>query len=277
MLKKRVLTAVILLAVLIPALLAANPIYFAAAVWVLVVLAVWEWGRLLGVGAVVQNLFAAAVGGVIVALWWAGLNGQALQQWATPIAMLTVVCWLVMLVLSLPKAKVPQALMAGVGRVVHLLFAALTAVAAWMVVTLTHAQGWLSVLTLLLIVWIADTAAYFTGKAFGRRKLAPSISPNKTWEGAVGGVVGASLFGAACSQLTGTFFVMLSGGMSWRAFLLTALIAAVSVAGDLYESLLKRQADVKDSSQLLPGHGGVLDRVDALLPSLPLAWVLARL
>jgi phosphatidate cytidylyltransferase len=277
MLNKRVITAVILLAILIPALLAADPNYFAAAVWVLVVVAAWEWARLLGMGALAQRLFAAAVGGLIVALWWAGLNGQALLQWATPIAMLTVVCWLVMLAVSLPNAKVPQVLMTGAGRVVHLLFAALTAVAAWMVVTLTHAQGWLSVLTLLLIVWIADTAAYFTGKAFGRRKLAPNISPNKTLEGAVGGVVCASLFGAACSQVAGTFFVTLGGGMLWRAFLLTALIAAVSVVGDLYESLLKRQAGVKDSSQLLPGHGGVLDRVDALLPALPLAWVLAHL
>jgi phosphatidate cytidylyltransferase len=272
MLKQRIITAVVLLAILIPALLARNPLYFAAAVWLLVVLAAWEWARLLGLSATAQHAFAAAVGLAIVALWATG----SAALWANSLALAAALGWAVMLPLALPRANVPHGLMQGIGRGMHLLFAALCAVAAWAVVTLTHLQGWQQVLSLLLIVWIADTAAYFCGKAFGKRKLAPNISPNKTWEGAIGGVAGAALFGAATYHVAGAFSVPLGDGSWIRALVLTALIAAVSVTGDLYESLLKRQAGVKDSSQLLPGHGGVLDRVDALLPALPLAWLLAR-
>jgi phosphatidate cytidylyltransferase len=130
----------------------------------------------------------------------------------------------------------------------------------------------LEVLLVLALVWIADTAAYFVGRRWGRRKLAPAISPGKTWEGAAGG-----LFGALAYAIIGGFWIQ---GIAWPPFLaVAALLAMVSIVGDLFESAAKRQAGVKDSGSLLPGHGGVLDRIDSATAALPLAallWPLAR-
>ena len=130
----------------------------------------------------------------------------------------------------------------------------------------------LEVLLLLVLVWIADIGAYFVGRAWGRRKLAPSISPGKSWEGAIGGVLGALAYAIICG-----FFIE---GIAWAAYLAAAaLLAMVSIVGDLFESAAKRQAGVKDSGTLLPGHGGVLDRIDSATAVLPLAallWPLVR-
>jgi phosphatidate cytidylyltransferase len=125
----------------------------------------------------------------------------------------------------------------------------------------------LEVLLVLVLVWIADTAAYFMGRAWGRRKLAPSISPGKSWEGAIGGVGGAAAYAIICAN-----FIQ---GIAWPAFLAAAvLLAMVSIVGDLFESAAKRQAGVKDSGTLLPGHGGILDRIDSATAVLPLAALL---
>ena len=136
-------------------------------------------------------------------------------------------------------------------------------------------------LSVLLLVWAADIAAYFAGRAFGRRKLAPAISPGKSWEGVGGAVLGVMLLSQLWLQVESIWtldspsiyaVLMRRGGL----FLILGVLAltAMSVVGDLVESLLKRCAGVKDSSHLLPGHGGVLDRVDALLPTFPLALFL---
>jgi len=125
----------------------------------------------------------------------------------------------------------------------------------------------LEVLLILLLVWIADTAAYFVGRAWGRRKLAPGISPNKTWEGAIGGTAGALVY----AIILGTFIE----GLLWVPYLLSAaLLAVLSIVGDLFESAVKRQAAVKDSGTLLPGHGGILDRIDSATAALPVAALL---
>jgi phosphatidate cytidylyltransferase len=125
----------------------------------------------------------------------------------------------------------------------------------------------LEVLLVLVLVWIADSAAYFAGRAWGRRKLAPTISPGKSWEGAIGGLIGALLYAIICG-----YFIQ---GIAWAPFLATAaLLAMVSIVGDLFESAAKRQAGVKDSGTLLPGHGGILDRIDSATATLPLAALL---
>ncbi|MEA3193889.1 MAG: phosphatidate cytidylyltransferase [Betaproteobacteria bacterium] len=125
----------------------------------------------------------------------------------------------------------------------------------------------LEVLLVLLLVWIADTAAYFVGRAWGRRKLAPAISPGKTWEGAIGGAAGVLVY----AIILGTFIE----GLFWVPYLLAAaLLAVLSIVGDLFESAIKRQAAVKDSGTLLPGHGGVLDRIDSATAVLPVAALL---
>ncbi len=134
-------------------------------------------------------------------------------------------------------------------------------------------------LSVAVLVWAADIGAYFVGKAIGRRKLAPTISPGKSWEGAIGGwlVVLLIALGLAATQaFSPTWFSGMAdhNGLAVVALLSTLLVVA-SVVGDLFESLLKRQVGMKDSSRLLPGHGGVLDRIDALLPVFPLAALLA--
>jgi phosphatidate cytidylyltransferase len=118
----------------------------------------------------------------------------------------------------------------------------------------------------LSLVWITDTGAYFSGKAFGKRKLAVNVSPGKTYEGVLGGVGLAVIFAAVVSMNVQQSF--------WSLIILGALVAFLSIFGDLFESALKRQAGAKDSSQMLPGHGGWLDRFDALLLALPIFWLL---
>jgi phosphatidate cytidylyltransferase len=152
-------------------------------------------------------------------------------------------------------------------------------VGAWVaIVDLQAHSPWL-VLAAMAVVWIADTAAYFTGRRFGRRKLAPSISPNKSWEGVWGGLVAVALYAFALTSLG----ARAGYAGEWRltiafAFVVfVVVLAGISIVGDLYESMLKRQAGVKDSGTLLPGHGGVLDRIDALLPAMPLAALAATL
>ncbi|PKO49753.1 MAG: phosphatidate cytidylyltransferase, partial [Betaproteobacteria bacterium HGW-Betaproteobacteria-21] len=131
---------------------------------------------------------------------------------------------------------------------------------------------WL-LLGIMAMVWVADIAAYFSGRAFGRRKLAPGISPGKTWEGAAGAVVGVLAFGYAVLYAFGG--AQVPGWVFGVAFPLLFAFTAVSIIGDLFESLLKRQAGVKDSGALLPGHGGILDRIDSLTSTLPLAGLVA--
>ncbi len=138
-----------------------------------------------------------------------------------------------------------------------------------------YQQSPLYLLSVMAIVWVADIGAYFSGKAFGKRKLAPSISPGKSWEGAIGGWLAVLVFTgltALLPVLKDTFAVKLLAHWGWLAWLagMTVLVVA-SVVGDLFESQLKRRVAMKDSSHLLPGHGGVLDRIDALIPTLPLA------
>jgi phosphatidate cytidylyltransferase len=156
---------------------------------------------------------------------------------------------------------------------------------AWLAVAQARAVGINFLLSVFVLVWVADVAAYFAGRAFGlrltQRRLAPAISPGKSWEGVWGGMVAVLLLALAWRQadaawqasVPSLYTVLASQG---GVLLVTAVLflVAMSVAGDLLESLVKRSAGVKDSSGLLPGHGGVLDRVDALLPTLPLAMML---
>lgn len=155
---------------------------------------------------------------------------------------------------------------------------------AWLALVQARQIGLVFLLSVLTLVWAADIAAYAGGKAFGRRKLAPTVSPGKSWEGAFSGLVGVVLLGVFwvwfdrghASDTPSLFTLLWSAGVVWTAPAV-ALLTATSVIGDLMESLVKRSAGMKDSSQLLPGHGGVLDRVDALLPVLPLAMLMAQL
>ena len=279
MLRQRVITAVVLLALLLPALFAASALPFALLTLVLISAAGWEWARLNGVNARLPALasgvlLAAMCGasllhlpelGAVGGLWLLGaavwLLGAALVLWRGPAGWPVWPAWLRWLL----------------GMALLWL--------AWLALAQARTVGINFLLSVMCVVWVADIAAYFSGRAFGRRKLAPSISPGKSWEGVYGGVAGVLLLALAWLWLEPQFnldspslFLLLKqrlgpGGLLLAALLLTAL----SVMGDLFESLVKRAAGAKDSSALLPGHGGVLDRVDALLPVLPTALALISL
>jgi phosphatidate cytidylyltransferase len=147
--------------------------------------------------------------------------------------------------------------------------------ACFMAMLVLFQHSTLYLFSVMAIVWIADIGAYFVGKAIGKHKLAPSISPGKSWEGAIGGWVAVLAFAAAttyCSELHDTFAAKLWTTGGWLLFVpVMTLLVAASIVGDLFESQLKRRISMKDSSNLLPGHGGVLDRIDALIPTLPIA------
>jgi len=166
------------------------------------------------------------------------------------------------------RARVPMAI---VGWIVLL--------GAWMALVELQARSPWLVLAAMAIVWIADTAAYFSGRAFGKRKLAPEVSPGKTWEGVYGAWVAVALYACALLPFAADAGLRVPVNaitvIAWVVFVI--LLASVSVVGDLFESLMKRHAGVKDSGALLPGHGGVLDRTDALLAAMPIAAVAAQL
>ena len=276
MLRQRVITALVLLALLLPALLASSPLPFALFTGVLISAAGWEWARLNGVTA---PLPALASGALLAALCGASLLRLPAMGGAGGLWNAGLLGWVVggALVLRAGPAgwpKWPQPLRWALG--LGLLWL------AWLALAQARTIGINFLLSVLCVVWMADIAAYFWGRAFGRNKLAPTISPGKSWEGAYGGVAGVQLLAvgwiAAEDHLdlgSASVFRLLQQAHGWGGLLLAALLlAALSVVGDLFESLVKRAAGAKDSSNLLPGHGGVLDRVDALLPVLPAAMAL---
>jgi phosphatidate cytidylyltransferase len=275
-----VFTALALLALLVPALWATQPVYFALLTLVFIGAAGWEWARLNGLSAAASVASGLTVATCCGLLWlaypierWPG----ATLWWSLTLAWLLGAGWL------LRKGpaqwfELPLALRLVAG------FVMLTG--AWLALSVARARGLNFILSTLCVVWMADIAAYFGGRAFGRRKLAPSISPGKSWEGVVAGVLGVLFLAAAWmafepagnASADSLFKVIQRGpldgyGAGWIVCLL--VLCALSVMGDLLESLVKRAAGAKDSSGLLPGHGGVLDRLDALLPVLPAALALA--
>ncbi len=279
MLRQRVITAVVLLALLLPALLASSPLPFAVFTLVLISAAGWEWARLNGAAT---PLPALASGALLAAL--CGLSLYRLPQLgaAGGLWWMGTLAWVVGGAVALRRGPtgwpgLPAALRWPLGLVMLWL--------AWLALAQARTVGINFLLSVMCVVWAADISAYFAGRAFGRNKLAPTISPGKSWEGVYGGVAGVLLLGVAWLWLDGqanfdsaSLFTLLKQRWGWMGLLLAALLlTALSVAGDLFESLVKRAAGVKDSSALLPGHGGVLDRVDALLPVLPAAMALISL
>ena len=281
MLKQRILTAIVLLAILLPALFYRNYIPFACVMLVLIGAAAWEWGRLNGYGHGV-SLFLGAETVVLCALsWWLGLLAQPLVLvWA-----LAGAAW-VLGGAALLRVGVPG--WPRIPRGLRLVGGLLALWVAWLAAVQARMFGINFLLSILVLVWVADVFAYFAGRAFGlkftRGKLAPAISPGKSWEGVWGGMIGVVVlafawvwadkgFGATVPSL----YTRLNERGWWLLLIGAVFLAAMSVVGDLVESLIKRSAGAKDSSRLLPGHGGVLDRVDARLPALPIAMMLAFL
>jgi phosphatidate cytidylyltransferase len=286
MLKQRVITAAVLLAILLPALFYPSATPFCLFALLLIAAGAWEWGRLNGCTQPVAVLLAIACVGVCGALWASGVwRLPAPRLWAGA-GSLWVLGGAWMLHRGVPG-------WARLGRPLRIAGGLSALCVAWLALAQLRLLGTAMLLSVLLLVWVADIGAYIAGRSFGGRfstvKLAPSISPGKSWEGVGGGMAGVVALalvwnwlgsgvpavGSEAPGLVSNFYT----AVRYRhgvAFLLLAVIfmAAMSVVGDLTESLVKRSAGAKDSSGLLPGHGGVLDRVDALLPTLPLAMLL---
>ena len=256
MLKLRVITALILAPLVLGAIFLVPHVVSAAVLGVLVVLGAWEWSAFPGFKHwSARLLYTALIGAGVLVLWQVGVDKQQLDL----VLLLSVVWWgLAFAWIAFFPAHVNRAAAALAGVLVLL--------PAWLALVRLHAQGPTlngpQLLTfLLLLVVAADVGAYFAGRQFGRHKLAPRVSPGKTWEGAAGGLVGATAL-----ALGGAYWF----GLQLIPFLLLCVfVVMVSILGDLTESLFKRHAGVKDSGSLLPGHGGILDRVDSLTAAGP--------
>ncbi|MHB1186748.1 phosphatidate cytidylyltransferase [Thiobacillus sp.] len=254
-LTRRVLTAMLLLAVFVPAVLWAPAWLWAILMAGVIGMAAFEWARLSHF-----PLQSARIYAVLLALGALVLSNGLAADWPifqTGLILLGITFWLFVAPLWLLghwHAAQPF-VRAAVGVVVL--------VPTWAALLYLHARGPGVLLGVLAIVWIADTAAYFAGRQFGRHKLAPAISPGKTWEGVAGAFVALALYAGALSLLAGMPLLPL--------FLVIAGLLYLSVLGDLFESWIKRVSGMKDSGDVLPGHGGVLDRIDALTSTLPIA------
>lgn len=269
MLKTRIITALILVTVFMTALFFLPSIGWLSFSTLIAALAAWEWGALIGLRKSARVLFGATVAIVLIvtALVFPSAVGlvsystdsaTALGQWfyypATTFWLLIVPLWMK------SRWRIGSTSVGiGIGLIVIL--------PTWLALLQIKQAGEFVLLAIMATVWLADIAAYFTGRRFGRHKLAPAVSPGKTWEGAIGGAMAVVLYGFMLASA-------LPPALASRSALLFVVLigfTAISILGDLFESLLKRQAGLKDSSGILPGHGGVLDRIDSLTSTLPIA------
>ena len=275
MLRERVITALVLLALLIPAVMAKSPLPFALLTIVLIAAAGWEWGRLCGLprAAAIASGVVLGLACVTIAPLGGGIGGVVVpaEAWAGVTAL-----WVLVGVVSLRAG--PDAfrqVSAGLRFVVGWVLIG----AAWAALMASWERGLAYLATVCALVWAADIFAYFGGRAFGKRKLAPTISPGKSWEGALSGLLSVVVLAVVVVVVTarphGNLFWLLRERLGFAGMVgACAALVAMAIMGDLVESLAKRSAGIKDSSQLLPGHGGVLDRIDALLPVFPAALAL---
>lgn len=281
MLKQRVITALILLAILLPALFFSNTLPFNLIVLAMLTAGAWEWARL-------NHLSQRAAMATALVMLCLGIFTWFSRWTVQSHSLLWLIAGSAWILGSVALIKVGVPGWSKIPVAIRLLGGILALWVAGLAMVQAREVGINYLLSILLLVWVADIFAYFFGRTFGlkwtRVKLAPSISPGKSWEGAWGGVFG--VFVLACmwvwgdaasqSQVLSIYSRLIQPGW-WMLLVAVFLMAAMSVVGDLVESLIKRSAGVKDSSQLLPGHGGILDRIDALLPTLPLAMMLTTL
>lgn len=255
-LKQRVITGVILVLVVLIAVLNTSPPVFAIlSLIALVSIGGWEWAKLVGLNDFPRSLF-------VTALLCLALAAYFLTDLRWTLIITGILWWVAILVLL---AMYEQGTLLYKERPLILRISAfLILIPAWIALVTLHKHSPTFVIYLIFLVAAADSGAYFTGKKFGKTKLAPELSPGKTREGMLGGFIAAviwSMFGALYFNITPS---------NWLYFiLLSAVVALLSVSGDLFESLIKREAGQKDSGHILPGHGGVLDRIDGLLAALP--------
>lgn len=292
MLAHRIATALVLLVMVIVALAAPGPWPFAMLLLAMVAASAWEWARLCGMTGRMPPLVAAAVLVAVLAGSWAATSIPSFEALEThplagaPTWWAIAAAWIVGGAWMLSRGvdgwrSLPRSVQWATGLLVL--------VTTWWSTMLAYAAGINFMMSVMMLVWASDIAAYFGGRGFGGRifgprKLAPTISPGKTWEGALSGLVGALLLALVWVwwvdphwpvDAPSLYTRMVEANGWWYMAAVVFVLTGAGIVGDLVESLLKRAAGAKDSSSLLPGHGGVLDRVDALLPVMPMAWAVA--
>jgi phosphatidate cytidylyltransferase len=269
---QRTVTSLVLVPLVVLAILFLQTPYVAAIAAALFLGGLWEWSRMVGIEA---QLWRAAYLMANIALMTGLLWAHALPLFT--LVSLVGVAWWVVAVLWLAFPDIGRAGGAW-ARAIKLVVGTLAIIPAWCALVLLHygassaslpdANGPRWALLALVMVWAADSCAYFVGVHFGKRKLIPRISPGKTWMGLWGGVAGALVVGLVGARWVGV------KDTQWVTMTeLTLLTVIASVVGDLFESLMKRHSGLKDSGTLIPGHGGVLDRIDSLLAALPVLWI----
>ena len=271
MLKQRLFTAIILIAIMVLTLYSLPPMGFSLLLGVFVLGGCWEWTRLIDMTLPRQrwlySIVVVAMG--LLASYWGTIHPQLVL----PLIFLAAVWWIYLLVQLLRPAAVQSAVFAS--KLGKWLSGFLILVPAWVATIYLLSQergGPTTVLFLFILVWLADSAAYFVGRSWGKTKLAPHISPGKSLEGMLGGLVAVLILG-----LLFALYVWDYSLIELLIFLVVVVLTALfSVAGDLVESKYKRQAGLKDSGNFLPGHGGILDRVDAFTAAAPIfasGWI----
>lgn len=269
-LRTRVLTALVLAAAVVGTLATGSTLLWALLLACFSVAGAWEFLRLATAASRQQKVVSLALLLVLMSAFAYAVFFDGLTHAIAPTLLLVFLCvaavfWCVVVPLQLAKKVIP------LGSWLAVFTLPVVIGSAWLAGVLLQRAGAQYLLAVVVITAVADIAGYFVGRAIGRVKLAPSISPGKTREGAIAGVLAAALWTATMAlslDLVSGFLPLLA------AIAAGAFLGVSAVMGDLWESLLKRQAGVKDSSQLLPGHGGVLDRIDAQLAVLPLATLL---
>lgn len=264
MLKARILTVIVVLPLFLSALFYFQDVFWAIALLGLTIVGSREWSRLAGLSVrntILFMLLTTFVGGELLFLASESVKVDVYSTnliWAYS---LSAAFWLVSAPLYLRRFYAVQ------NPVIWMLIGWIVLLPTCLALYQLRAISPLLLLGLMAAIWISDTAAYFTGRAFGKHKLAPQISPNKTWEGFAGALISVLLYGLIWD------FSADETALSATLIPLLLIMAVLGIVGDLYESLIKRQAGVKDSGNILPGHGGILDRIDALTSSLPFAML----
>ncbi len=259
MLKQRIITGAILGALIVLAVYTSPNKYLALVFAIITIVGAWEWASLVESPTnIVWNFAYIFFISVILLVTWI----YAKPHHAQKIFLVAALWWAsVVILLALYDSRWLQAEWL---KFILALSGFIVLVPAWLALTIMHQQGASLLMYFFALVWIADIAAYFVGEKFGRNKLAPNLSPGKSREGLLGALLASLLF-----SIIGIYLFKINKSM-WVIFgILCLLTALISVVGDLYESLLKRRAGVKDSGKLLPGHGGVLDRIDSLTAAAP--------
>lgn len=262
MLLQRLVTALVLIPLVVIGVLQLSTVVLGLILALVVLLGGYEWTRLAGIAPPFGKLLYLTV--LTVCMAGAAFAVQSYPVLILPAALLAVLFWCLVAVSLLRYHPIGAS---AVGTIEKSALGLLVLVLAWLSLLLVHGvyqDGPYLVLFLLVLIWVADSCAYFTGRRWGRIKLAPRISPGKTWEGVYGALAGAALCGVVL------FWWRPESGSILMLIFFSVVIALVSIVGDLFESLLKRQSGLKDSGTLLPGHGGVLDRIDSLCAASPL-------